>query len=331
MQVSEGLLMSTPKVVIFDNNDVTQYCEAIDGLQRNVPEPGQLIQNEFSNLRGINRSFWDFITEGNFLVPIEITQNGKVSFKGEITNASITSGGIDLSLRSEINKLLELGCIYQSDTPETPVSIIRNILRLYNVAFDSGSFQDTEQYYQADRVFMSGNYIEVGRTIIEVIQEIAAASLISIYFINGQVALYSAYNALLENRIITLEIPSFRILSPPIFARVEKSDQLDYDVTTTQGPVITGSETTRGFSITADNSSTTRIHSVAAGAAIGELYRSYNKVPQQSVSFQIVKEIAFDLNLNNWVRFSYRNRNYEGRIIGLKINNSLTADITVII
>src|SRR3990170_3988469 len=180
--------------------DISRFVINMPRVAEQTADYGQLLVMDMPVLIGENsRGFWDernpaspFHGAAVAETPINVSRDGIPIWSGLIQG--IRSDGrartAEVTLRSEIQRKLDSGCIYVSGTAanpaDTPAGIARAICELYGIPIDSSSFGQSHGIYTVDNVLLSSTMITPETTIRDALQQLAQIGAARIFWSDGR-------------------------------------------------------------------------------------------------------------------------------------------------
>jgi hypothetical protein len=310
--------------VLLLENDIGDFVSQVPGVELNAGEFGQVVTAPIPSITGNNvTGFWDTQNQASPFFgamsldgyQIQIINDGQITFTGSILNinADYESLTANVNLRSDFQTALESGCIYVSPLEgETPSQAAANILTLYDIPVDAGSFAAATSIYSDDNVLIRIQSLLPDQTILGVLQLIADVGVARISLSAGVVR-YDVYNPDLDTESLYTFSNDVRnpdgctILEPsPNTEDLQKDLTQGYTVEWAGTPTADfGADTARKKTVSGPSDGVLQIMNFQAAVWIGERWLAYLQRPQRRVTVTVPVEIAKQLDVGYPVSIQY--------------------------
>jgi hypothetical protein len=325
--------------VTLNGDNIDKYVMSVSEIKQSAGEYGQLTSIDLPSLTGENTTeFWDTTNPaspfyGNVQLSknrIEIIRNGVSVFNGVITaiESDDQNRSANVSLKSDIQRVLEKDIIYASEETATPSQMVSDICSFYNIGINATSFSRSNSIYTQNNIKCSAFY-KGDTTIQNAIQQIAEIGVARAY-ISNQLMNFDVFRTRTAAGVFTVSDDPFTTGSITLKSNVttmnlEKEPKQGYRIeyVNGEGPLAAtlGNESQQEFTISAGNSNPVRINNLVSAVWIGEKWIEYFNRPQQMFTFGIPAEIGKILNINDPITLIHRDRGLiDLDIVG--INNS---------
>src|SRR3990172_2844374 len=299
------------------NIDISRFVVAIPRIAEQTADYGQLLVMDMPTLTGENsQGFWH---ERNPSSPFHGADINEMFINIENDDLLVWTGLIqgirsdgsaktaEITLRSEIQRKLDSGCIYVSGTAtnpsDTPAGIARAICELYGIPIDSSSFGQSHGIYTVDNVLLSSTMITPETTIRDALQQLAQIGAARIFWSDGRMHFDVWTNTLTPPIAIFTDtaalalasIPAVgRLMTPPTIEPLEKQVTNGYSVQWLGGSADFGTEP---ISISAGPDAPFQIRSLQGAVWLGERWLDYMQTAQQRISFAVSAQYGRVLKL----------------------------------
>jgi hypothetical protein len=313
------------RTITLNGNNITSYILTIPNIENQASDYGQIATLAMPNLVGDNRTY--FYDINNPASPfygaidlskysVEIIDNGLVIFQGTIDSlqSDNTTKQANITLKSDIQRILEEGLIYASDaTSSDPATMVREICTLYKIPVNSETFNRSASIYNADNVSTTAFFQGEG-TILDGIQQIAEIGCARVYTDNNALS-FDVFSTRESDPIATFSDDRIDTSYKPLYSHINpqnipKEPINGYKVEWVGGfPATFGNSEKQGKTISGTYSNTVRIMTLQAAVWIGEKWLEYFSTPQNLINFRISTKIGRSLRLNYPVQLRYRGIN----------------------
>lgn len=335
------------RVYLF-GNDISEFVASIPGIELNAGEYGQVVVSPIPSIMGNNVfGFWDSQNQASPFYgamnlsnySVMITNDGQTTFDGSILSIAADNDSLtaDVQLRSEFQRTLEGGCIYASPVAgETPSAAIANILTLYGIEVDAGSFAAAGSIYEADNVLIRIQSILPDQTIINIMQMIAEIGVARISLSEGRVR-YDVFDPTIDTSPLYIFSDSDRnadgctLLAPnPRVEFLQKDVITGYTVEWAGTPTADfGSDTATKKTVSGPTDGVLQIMSFQAAVWIGERWLSYLQRPQRRITFTVPVNIAKQLDTGYPIAIEYSKWGTAVTLDTVLINTSQKVSATI--
>jgi len=341
--VSCGWLAVPNTRVELIGNDISRFVASAPAIDSQAGEYGQLTVSPLPQLTGQNTTgFWDSRNPGSpfhnvsdlSIFTIDVYRDDVLEYTGGIDTITPAGNGTTaaVTLRSALQKGMESGCIYvTADDDETPATAIRNILELYKVPIDSGSFGAAETILASFNVYCAVALVRPDLTVMDAVQQLAQMGVCALYAYGGK-AYLDAYDGTVGTSIYTFSdshVTPTTIWSRPQTEPARKAAVAGYSIGTTAGRVSFGTSTDTGLTIEAGPDSPIKLLSLNAGIYTGETWSLFMSQASQRIRFETSPAIARSLPLGATVTLDRTAESWsvEGRVVGITAGTGVSSTV----
>ena len=317
------------KKVFMLGYDITQFIIEISSIPISKADIGQLSISENIKIKADNKSnFWNIKSKYSPLyskhlenIKIEIYDDEKLIVNANILDISINNDYADVTLKNEINTIMDTICIYISEIV-SPAEITEKLLIHYGFKCDNASFSMSKKIheYNGVKVCITLNGVNTDMSVLNVIQQLANIGVARIYFCNNKFY-YEAYNNISEN-MSEIYIEKKNIIKTIEIKSINNKEYDKYQIVTVSGTYTGGNTNSINPIKTLDYSISNPIKIYSGAHYIGESYLNISKNNKYNISFAVSKNIGNIISLNTKIRIINNKSDSLNSIEIMNIDNS---------
>lgn len=325
--------------------DISRFVVSMPRIAEQTADYGQFLVVDMPVLVGENsRGFWEernpaspFHGGDMAETPITVDRDGVLIWTGLIQGIRCTGRDrtAEVTLRSEIQRKLDSGCIYVSGTAtnpaDTPANIGRAICELYGIPVDSSSFGQSHGSYYLDNVLVSSAMITPEVTVRDALQQLAQIGCARMYFTDGKVH-FELWRRATHTQIVTFSdnpAAAARLLDHPATEPLEKQETNGYSVQWNGGEAVWGTDP---ISVSGGPDAAFQIQSLQAAVWVGEKWLNYMTTAQRRISFAVSAQYGRALKLGYPIGIEYSGGGWDSiqlvDIVSIDNSNPLLSLIT---